>query len=149
MTIANHTLAAAVIAGAIKQPALVLPLAFASHFVLDALPHYGYAGQGYGEALKHKLTYIEQSGSIIALLTVLYLLRNQGVLSYIAAFVAISPDLMWPYRYFFFERLGKQPPGGYLTNFHRKIQWCERPWGILVEMLAFAVLLALLLRIMP
>jgi len=58
MTITNHILAGAIIGAVIKEPALALPIAFASHFVMDALPHFGYEGnKGYGEALKHKLSY--------------------------------------------------------------------------------------------
>ncbi|MFZ1324307.1 MAG: hypothetical protein WAQ57_04090 [Candidatus Saccharimonadales bacterium] len=37
----NHAAAGAGIALAVRQPLLALPLALASHFVLDALPHYG------------------------------------------------------------------------------------------------------------
>jgi hypothetical protein len=39
--------AGAIIALAISQPLIALPLAFVSHFVLDALPHYGYGGGGW------------------------------------------------------------------------------------------------------
>ena len=41
----NHMVTGAVIALVVKQPALALPLAFLSHFVLDALPHYGERGE--------------------------------------------------------------------------------------------------------
>ena len=59
MTITNHLLAGSLIGLTVAQPALAIALAFASHFVMDALPHFGYAGQkGYSEVLKHRLTYV-------------------------------------------------------------------------------------------
>jgi hypothetical protein len=149
MSIANHSLVGALIALTVKQPVLALPLALLSHYVLDTLPHFGYAGQGYNEALKHPLTYIEQPFSWAAFVLLVVTLRDQGWLVYAAAAVAVSPDLMWPYRYFFFERVGKKPPGGGLTNFHRHIQWCERSWGVGVEIVFFGVFFSILLRLLP
>lgn len=147
MTVTNHALAGGILAVALKQPMLVFPLAFASHFVLDALPHFGFARQGYGEALKHKYIYVEQAINLVLLVFVLVLFSGHGWLPYLAAFVAISPDLMWPYRYFFFERKGKTPPGGPITRFHRWIQWCERPWGIVVEYFATVSFILLFLKV--
>ena len=133
MTTSNHILVGTLIAVTVKQPALVLPLAFASHFVLDSLPHYGYDGNGYGEALKYKTTFIMEVlglfGIILLLSTGIYGLN----LPTLAAVVAVSPDIEWPYRYFFFERRGLVPVDTPFTKFHKKIQWCERQWGIFVE----------------
>src|SRR5690242_2115662 len=44
MTATNHALSGAVIALAVKNPVLAIPLAFVSHFVLDLLPHYNPPG---------------------------------------------------------------------------------------------------------
>ena len=41
MTTANHLVVGAIIGVAIKQPLVALPVAYGSHFVLDALPRYG------------------------------------------------------------------------------------------------------------
>ncbi len=41
MTGFNHAVTGALIAGAVGNPFLAIPLAFASHFVLDAIPHFG------------------------------------------------------------------------------------------------------------
>src|SRR5688572_12550977 len=109
MTTSNHILAGTLIALTIKEPLLALPLAFASHFVLDALPHYGYDGDGYGEALKHKLTYLMEFFGLAGL-TLIYLSGAFGWnLALLAAFFAVSPDIEWPYRYFLFERKGLEP----------------------------------------
>lgn len=49
MVIASHILAGAVIAAKINSPAIGLPLAFLSHFILDALPHREYSIKGLAE----------------------------------------------------------------------------------------------------
>ncbi|HSX24021.1 MAG TPA: hypothetical protein VLE74_02885 [Candidatus Saccharimonadales bacterium] len=149
MSITNHVLTGAIIAIAVKQPALALPLAYLSHFVLDALPHFGYPERGFGPALSHKLTYVYGFFNISALLVVLYVLRHRGILPYVAGFAALSPDFLWPYRYFGFERYGKEPPAaGVITRFHQKIQWCERPWGIAAEVVWFGTMFGLLYKVL-
>lgn len=125
-----------VLALAVKEPMLVLPLAYLSHFLLDALPHYGH--DGYGEAFRHKETLIMELLGLIGIAVLL----SAGVygwnLALLAAAVAVSPDFEWPIRYFLFERKGKAPFKTPLTWIHKKIQWCERNWGIFVEVGFFA-----------
>lgn len=41
MIATNHALTGAAIAVVIKQPILAIPLAFVSHFICDAIPHFG------------------------------------------------------------------------------------------------------------
>ena len=131
MTTANHLLAGTILALTIKEPALVLPLAFLSHFLLDALPHYGH--DGYGEAFRHKETLIMELLGLIGIAALL----SAGVygwnLALLAAVVAVSPDFEWPFRYFLFERRGKPPFKTPLTRIHKNIQWCERNWAMTVE----------------
>ncbi len=145
MTTSNHMLAGTLIALTVKEPVLVIPLAFLSHFVLDALPHHGYDRGGYGAALKHNTTYVMEVLGLFGLL----LLITSGVfgwnLALLAALLAVLPDVEWPYRYIFFERKGLVPPSTFLTNFHSKIQWCERKWGIFPEILFFSIGFLLLL----
>lgn len=148
MTAANHAVTGALIAVLIKQPVVALPLAVASHYVLDALPHFGYPNQGgFGEALKYRLAYFDIAWSLIGLVLLAIVLRHQGFWVYFAALLAIAPDLMWPYRYFWFERKNLAPPGGLVTRWHSKMQWCERPWGIVVELLWFGIFITLLARL--
>jgi len=142
MTTSNHLFTGALIALTVRQPTLAVPLAFLSHFVLDALPHYGYDGEGYGYAFKHKLTYAMEAVNLIGVPLLLYLIWGQPVWVWLAAVAALSPDFMWVYRYFWFERKGLEPPAGPVTRFHKWIQWCEVRWGIAVEY-PFLALLAL------
>ena len=137
MTTSNHVLTGVIIATVVVEPILVVPLAFVSHFALDSLPHFGYGGDGYGEAMKHRSVYVIELLGLIGLL----LLVSTGVFGWniatLAAIVAVSPDFEWPYRYLFYERKGLVPPKSPLTNFHQKIQWCEQPWGIYIEIIFF------------
>lgn len=139
MTTSNHILAGALIALTVHEPVLIVPLAFASHFILDALPHYGYEGDGYKEALKYKLTYVMEALGFIGfvLLAVSGVFEKNFVM--IAAFFAVLPDFEWPYRYVFFERKGLKPPSTFMTRFHQNVQWCERSWGIIPEVVFFIV----------
>ncbi len=143
MIITNHFLVGVGVATIVSEPALALPLAFASHFGLDALPHWGYDGGGYGQVFKHRAYKVIIGMSVTSMaVSLVWLARSDeyGWLAMVAGLVAISPDLMWPYRYFLFERQGKTPPGGPITRFHQRIQWMERPWGMYVEFLFLAVM---------
>ena len=99
----------AVISLAIKQPALALPLAFASHFLLDSLPHFGYPGHlGLGEALKHRITFVVLVLDSMALPIITFILiRNSAWLACVGALAAISPDFIWIYRFLVTEKRGK------------------------------------------
>lgn len=144
MSITNHALVGTAIALAIKQPAIALPLAFASHFVLDLVPHFGYYGKGFDEAFKHKATYIEIGLSTVGFLVLLFTFKYTVWLTAAAAILAMLPDAEWPYRYYLFEQKGLKPPSTFLTKFHASLQWCERPWGIYVEIGFFILGYALL-----
>ncbi len=136
MNTLNHAAAGAGISLAVSQPLLALPMAFVSHFVLDALPHHGHPNNGgYIEALKHKrLTYFSLGYESVGLVFLISLLFGQPWYVWMAGIIAVSPNLKWPYRYWFYERKGNLPPeADALTKFHQWVQWCERPWGIAVE----------------
>ncbi|HEY5267881.1 MAG TPA: hypothetical protein VII94_01975 [Candidatus Saccharimonadales bacterium] len=142
VTIANHILIGSSIAVTVNEPILALPLAFVSHFVLDSLPHFGYARGGYEVLLKKKMTYFVLLLDILGISIVIFTFHFSEILILACAVLAISPDAEWPYRYFLFERKGEKPPSTFLTDFHRRIQWCERPWGLYVEILIFIGVLA-------
>ncbi|HUC95527.1 MAG TPA: hypothetical protein VMR76_01035 [Candidatus Saccharimonadia bacterium] len=147
MTISNHVLVASLIAVTIKEPALVLPLAFLSHYVLDALPHYGYPGHGgYGEAFKHKATFIMESFNFIGIIILLFTIHFSVWVVTAAIILSILPDIEWPYRYIFFERKSLKPPDTITARFHQKIQWCERWWGIYSEVGFFIIFYIIFLK---
>lgn len=140
MNATNHAAAGVVIAVVIKEPAVALPLAFLSHFALDALPHFGYKERGFANFFKQRLTYLVVALDIVGVMTLLYLIRDSSWIIYVSGILAVSPDFAWYYRYFFLERKDLSNPGedNAFDRWHSRIQWCERPWGLIVEVL-FAV----------
>jgi hypothetical protein len=145
MTTSNHLFAGAAIALVVRQPVLAIPLAYLSHFVLDALPHHGRLNElTLGEAVQHRLTWIMESVNIVGVPILVYLLWSQSWWVWVAAIAAMSPDFVWIYLHFFYERKGITPLLRRFTQFHRWIQWCERPWGIAVEMVFFVSGIALI-----
>lgn len=152
MTVTNHILAGAIIGLAIQEPLIALPLALLSHFVMDALPHFGYKGNGgFGEALQHRLTYwVGAATTLTTLLVVMLLIAHQEWLALAAGLTATLPDALGVYNYRHFERHGQTATGLVKlvhVKFHRAIQWCERPWGIWVELATFIALSYWLLAI--
>lgn len=123
----NHALTGAAIAIAIKQPALVIPLAFLSHFVLDTIPHFGdMPFYSYGHPL---FPYAMAADGLLTIGSVGALMAfnpDQALIIGLGAAFAILPDVFWlghyslKWKHWFFR-------------FHQKIQWYERPPGMIVE----------------
>lgn len=148
MTATNHAAAGAIVAIIIKEPVLALPLAFVSHFLLDTVPHFGYPGHGgFGEALKHRLTYLFILLDVVGFSVLAWTLIGTPWLAKVSAFLAITPDLVWVSYYFGYEKRDKIPPGKGYLNFHSRIQWCERPWGIWIEVAVMILLISLVLKL--
>lgn len=147
MNATNHAAVGALIGLTVKEPLLIIPIALASHFIMDTLPHFGFKPGGIGNALKYKLTYYAQGIDILSLLVLLYLVRGQAFIVFVGMFFAFLPDIVNISRYFLIER--KHPNVAYdpLTRFHKKIQWCERPWGLIVDSLVSVVLLVIIYEV--
>lgn len=139
MTAANHAIAGTLIALSIRQAAVAVVLAFLSHFVLDALPHYGRRRKGFEVIFTYKLSYIVELLGIFGLI----LLVATGLLGFniaaVCAVAAVSPDIAWIYRYLIKKLKGTPPPMSGLTKFHLRIQKYERPWGFILEITFFVV----------
>ncbi len=150
MNVSNHAATGAVIALVVKEPAIALPLAFVSHFCLDALPHFGYPGNGgFNGMLKHRLTYFMLPFEFAAWIFLIVLLHSQPLTIIAAALVAVSPDLVSLYRYLVYERKGIEPPApGKITKLHWDLNWGERPWGLIVEASWFIGIIILLKRLL-
>lgn len=138
MTGTNHGLFGASIGIVfINYPLVALPLAFASHFLLDALPHSGFDDLGGHLKASKKLFH----GSLVIdalLLTISFLVlvaNHAPLLVYACWFLAGSPDIAWAYRYIIKEKGGKIKPAkmNWLNRFHSKIQWSQTSKGWLLE----------------
>jgi hypothetical protein len=153
MTATNHALTGALIAVSIKNPALAITAAFASHFALDVLPHFG---------LRKEIEYLKKS-ILLRLVVVFELIAMSFALFYLPAHlnhlasgaivlacmvVAVLPDFMWTYRYA--KRFITHDACEFKSKFmhyHEKIQTFERPIGIVVELVWIAIFLPPILRL--
>lgn len=135
MTAINHALTGALIGLLVQNPVVALPLALGSHFMCDALPHFG---MGRLSIASHKFTIFLRLDITLCILLVSILAIFQPYYWFLAcatAFVATSPDFMWLPRYLH-ARKGKeinwQKDTG-IVRLHAYIQWFERPVGAVVE----------------
>ncbi len=139
MTATNHAATGALLAIAVKQPWLAVPFAFLSHFVLDVIPHFGIHEDDVIKRNGHWLFRTVVVADVLFAVTLFVSLPITGshvvswglILASMAA--AFLPDVMWIYRYFGEIRTKLARPHGWYDWFHQKIQWSEKPWGLIVE----------------
>lgn len=146
MTATNHALTGATIALAVKRPELAIPLAFLSHFALDAIPHFGVPP---GKFVLRKY-YKFLVGDFVALLAmtvvlaVLFTSKFWIILSCMA--VAAGPDFMW---WIYRKNLEDNNKQGVdvISRFHWWIQWKEFTKGIFIEVGWFIIMCTIILII--
>lgn len=129
MTGFNHTLTGTIIALSIKEPLLIAPMAFLSHFILDSLPHFGNHPKlvPYNSIFKIYLT-IEAVLCVAVLSTAIILSPENWFILIWGAAWATLPDFTW--------LLIKEAPRSvsWFFDFHNKIQWAERSYGWIFEL---------------
>lgn len=147
MTATNHALTGALIGLTIHSPWLALPLAFLSHFVLDALPHYDVPGETH-EARQGSRTFlwVQLVGGFIMCVAIVMVLALFHPLSWViaacCAFVATSPDLISLPRFVSVKRTGHDIPyarWSWFERLHNAVQWKTGPIFGLVELVYFGV----------
>lgn len=146
MTASNHVVTGALIATAVAQPAAAIPLAFASHFVLDALPHYGDTNKS--SWLNRNFKYILGVDLLLASIFLAALAIMQPTSWFLLAVcgvIAVSPDILW-LPYFLADLKHEQKEHSKLAKFLKWIQWGERPWGIYLEGIVLVGLLSVFLQ---
>jgi hypothetical protein len=146
MTAPNHAITGALIGLTIGNPAIALPLAFLSHFVCDALPHYDAAGTALQRISSKRLIYEQVLvGGAICFLIVLVLASTRPVHwvnAALGAFLAASPDLFWIPRLLYVRRTKKDidmATTNWFWKFHDRIQWYTGPKLIWLEAIWFIV----------
>jgi hypothetical protein len=138
MTATNHALTGAIIGVLVVNPLIALPLAFCSHFALDAIPHFGVEHGRFNTAFFRNMLITDAAACVLlaALITIHQPAHWWSLV--LCAFVATSPDLMW-IKMYWRSRTGQKPRK--LTNplmlFHSRIQWFQRSSGAAVELAWF------------
>jgi hypothetical protein len=133
VTAPNHALTGAVIGLTVHEPWLAAPLAFLSHYVCDAIPHYDPAvSDKDGRIFTKEFLWVQLiAGGILcfALVVLLALTRPQyWLLAACCAFLAASPDLFWLPRYVHAVRTRKDDlKWNWSLRFHAFIQWKTAP----------------------
>ena len=141
-----HVAVGAAIASKIPNPFIAIPLAFASHFVLDKVPHWNphiiTETKQFGKPTKKSTTIIVVDsvmalglGSAIAW----HAMPNTGhaITIMLASFASILPDLI-EFPYFYFKKRSEFYTKW--SSFQKSIQVDTTPfWGLLTQTLTIVV----------
>jgi hypothetical protein len=149
VTATNHSLTGAIIAASIANPLVALPLALLSHYVLDALPHFG-KGDAFIATKRFKVMLMTDAALCFILVLCLAITHtDRWWIVALGAFLAASPDLFLInlYRYAKQNRLKDWHPNMY-TRFAGAIQWFERPIGAVVEAAWFVAAVFVLIEVL-
>lgn len=133
MIATNHALTGAVIGLAVGNPLVAVPAALLSHYVCDALPHFG-LGPDFIKTKAFRNYLIVDA--VVCVLLVLALFATQPthwLLASVCAFVAAMPDFAMVNRYYHVVT-NKPYVSGLYNRFAGGIQWFERPIGGFVEL---------------
>jgi hypothetical protein len=118
----NHTLAGSIIA--IITPAPLVPVvAFISHFVLDATPHFGRSKRVY--PYTRPFIYLLIADAVLcasSLLFAIWLFPDKWFILAVGAFFSTLPDFLWLIE-------GRVKGLKNYFKFARWVQWGERPYG--------------------
>lgn len=132
----NHTLAGCIIAVVTPAP-LVPAIALGSHFIMDAVPHFGNSERvkPYTRSFKILLVFDAVACTSI-LLGAIVLFPDKWLVLSVGALFATLPDFMWIAR-------GHVPMLASFFRFAEWIQWGERPYGWIYDGLyaAFGVVI--------
>lgn len=139
MTATNHALTGVLIGLTVTNPAFALPLAFVSHFALDAIPHFGNHPKFKHTSLAFFYMLVCDAAVASAVMLSLFIMQPSGYMLGIGCAIAsMSPDLMWfpAYSRDFRHQVQKKRKNIF-TKFHSIIQWSETPRGVYVEVVWF------------
>lgn len=138
MVAINHALTGAIIGLATGNPLVAVPAAVVSHFICDAIPHFG-MGKSFITTKAFRNLLIMDASLCVALVLFLGVAQPEHwILAAACAFIAASPDLLWIRLY----RKALQGQELVLRGFYKfaaDIQWFERPVGGIIEIVWFII----------
>jgi len=142
----NHALTGTIIGLTVREPAIALPLAVVSHFICDIIPHYS-SDLPVKKWLKSQLfKNLLYADALLCFALVLLLASRHPLhwqLAAVCAFLAAAPDFLWLPRFISAnsKRAWRATP---FDKFAEKIQWFQRPIGVVVEAVWFFAAIILL-----
>ena len=147
MTATNHALTGAAIGLIVGQPILAVPLAFLSHFICDAIPHFrsSLPEKQMFQAWWFKKYLVAEAILVFVILS--FFAIDQPLnwqLAIICSIVAVLPDVFLFNRFNKVRNNKKWKPSLFI-KFSSGIQWFERPIGGLVEVAWFVAAVVLIL----
>lgn len=156
MTATAHALVGAAIAKAIPNPAIAIPLAFASHFIMDAVPHWDF-GTNWRTRSKNMTGALAIAETTLGITLAYFLFQGKvDTIQLLSCIVAAElPDWMEAPWYIFYASQKKQQPSSHagfwerltyriyrLENvFHTKAQF---PFGLYTQVATVGFFLLLL-----
>jgi hypothetical protein len=136
MTATNHCLAGALLGAVLPLP-LAIPAAFASHFAMDALPHFGVPRSQRSRSGLYKFVVSVDTLSALSIGISAIVFRKWNM--EIGGWAAYSPDFLWVLAYFHRRHNLNIRPTNAFMKLHARIQ-NEHEWGIVTEVIIFALL---------
>jgi len=134
MLLTNHTLTGVALGLSIDNPAVLLPTAVASHLAMDAVPHFGFK-----VTLRDRkfivLATVDCLVSLAIMISFCLIYPTRALQIVVGVFGAAFPDLTYiPVSLFGYERIYRWLPiyKPWLA-FLAKIQWFEKPIGLITE----------------
>lgn len=143
MTGLSHAATGVAIAVAVPHPVFALPLALASHFALDLIPHWGSTELNGRHSRFRRIILLDAIAGVGFVLFMMFAMPAQALLIALAAMAAAAPDLMWLPNFIREARGKATKPHNRLMRWHNDMQH-ERRWGLITEgvwLLAVTVLL--------
>lgn len=138
----NHAVTGATIGLAVPAPALAMLLAYASHFLLDAIPHYDdrerfpLHSKGFAAILL-----LDMILCFLLILGLIIIAPSNWLVPAVCAFLATSADLMWIGKFKTAREINHESeelPKNPVLRFHSVIQWRTGPSGLAVELVWLA-----------
>jgi hypothetical protein len=133
----NHALLGSVIGLSVGNPWIAVPVAVASHFALDMVPHHDFSKNSLNRPIFLNVAIADTIACAILVMLLAYWQPTHWPLAALCAFLAVSPDFMWIPRYMRFRRNEPAKDQKGIVAFHHHIQWFQRPIGGFVEIAWF------------
>jgi hypothetical protein len=131
MTGLNHGLTGGLLAEVLPFP-IALPLAFVSHFILDAFPHYGIPHRKRNKSTFWKIFFTFDTLATFSL--AIYAIVAGHYKVFLCGLVATMPDYIWVGRVVRAGSFDLSQHDNWFNKWHAGIQKLEKPWGLWLEL---------------